>query len=450
MRLWQYGVGFSLALGLGLGLGGGCAAGGTNNPTGTGGSGSGTGGSGSGTGGGLITTSSASSSGAGGAGGFGECAKFHAEGQQAPAAMLIVLDRSASMSTNNKWGTAGQAIIKAVDQDVFDTMSLGLTAFPQGPTEAPGCLLGIYENVYCSYYKANDADFPVPIAPAGTDKSSAPTGVRSQIFTWLNQHSPEVMDPSDSSPIYDALAAAYDAVKKTSIEKRIVALVTDGGFSCTSVSMPTRPGYSDGLCNDWEYPSSVNKLISDARLDATAPVNTFIVGVPGSNTHANDPPFPYAPAPYSMRLALSTYAVSGSPETVDPACDKSAIFSQGAPDPAKPCHIDLSNNANFNPDALADAIATIRGKALGCTYDLPAPPKGETIDPNQVNVVVTIKGTDYTIPKRKDPSDMCATDPCWDYDAQGKVQLIGITCSTVSTTADAKVEIYVGCATVLK
>ncbi|APR81828.1 Hypothetical protein A7982_07177 [Minicystis rosea] len=450
MRLFHFGVGFSLALGMSLGIGAGCAAGGNDNPSGTGGnvstSNTGTGG---GVGGGLITTSSGGGD-AGTPDGFGACAKFNAEAKQAPAAMLIVLDRSASMSTNNKWGVAGQAIIKAIDQDVFDTMSLGFTAFPAGETAAPACLAGIYDKVYCSFYKATDAEFPVPIAPAGTDKSTASTGVRSNIFAWLNQHSPETADMSDSSPIYDALAAAYDAVRATTIEKRIVALVTDGGFSCTSVSSPKRPGYSDGLCEDWEYPSSVNKLISDARVDPTAPVNTFVVGVPGSNSHANDFPFPYAVAPYTMRLALSTYAVSGSPDTVDPTCDKSAIFSQGASDPAKPCHIDLSNNANFNPDALANAIATIRGKALGCAYDLPEPPPGESIDPSQVNVVVTVDGKDYTIPKRKDPNDMCAVDPCWDYDANGKVELIGITCSTVSTSATAKVEIYVGCATILK
>jgi hypothetical protein len=178
-------------------------------------------------------------------------------------------------------------------------------------------------------------------------------------------------------------------------------------------------------------------------------VNTFIVGVPGSNSHGGNQGA-YATAPFSMPLALSTYAVAGSLDTVDPACDKGAVFTQGGADPAKPCHIDLSNGAGFNANALADAIATIRGKALGCSYDLPAPPMGQTIDKGQVNVVVTVNGTDYVIPKRKDPSDMCATDPCWDYDAQGKVQLIGITCSTVSTSANAKVEIYVGCATIIK
>jgi hypothetical protein len=58
-------------------------------------------------------------------------------------------------------------------------------------------------------------------------------------------------------------------------------------------------------------------------------------------------------------------------------------------------------------------------------------------------VVITINGMDYVIPKRQNASDTCDKDPCWDYDAQGKVQLIGVACSTVSTSASAKVQIYV-------
>src|SRR4051812_4629878 len=50
---------------------------------------------------------------------------------QIPAAMLVVLDKSSSMSDVvtggfSKWDTAAQAIVQAIDQDVFDSMSLGL------------------------------------------------------------------------------------------------------------------------------------------------------------------------------------------------------------------------------------------------------------------------------------------------------------------------------------
>jgi hypothetical protein len=435
MRIWRIGLGLVFAA---AAVGGGCSASGTLPPGGAGGTGTVT----SGVGGTGILTSTG---GTGGTGGINACATFHAAGKQDPAAMLIVLDRSASMSTVNKWPTAQTAVVQAIDADVFDTMSLGLTAFPAGPTAAPACLLGLFPQVYCGSYKSDK--IPIPLAPAASDKSSAATGVRHDISNWLFSQMPEISDGSDSSPIYDALSEAYTALKGYNIEKRIAVLITDGGFGCTSVASPSRPGISDGLCPDWEYPSTVNTLIASARVNPSAPINTFVVGVPGSNSHGEQQG-PYATAPYSMLLALSTYAVSGSPDTVDPTCDKSAVFAVGGADPAHPCHINLASGTSFNPTALADAIAVVRGKALGCNFGLPDPPAGESIDKNKVNVVVTVNGQQTVIPRRKDPSDTCASSPCWDYDAQGKVQLVGAGCTTAGQPG-VQVDIYVGCATIV-
>ncbi len=475
MRRSRYGLGLVLALAGGMGLAVGCAAGSSRNivgSTGTGASGAGASGAGaSGTGpsgAGASATGPASTgtlSGGGGMGGspvtdlgvpdgFGACAKFSAAAQQDPAAMLIVLQGSASMTTSGKWTAAGQAIIQAIDNDIFDTMSIGLTSFPNGTTPAPACLHGLYKNVYCSYYTGGTSDpLPVPIAPAGTNKSTAATGVRHDILTWLNSHTPESQDPSNSSPIYDAMNAGYTVLQGTNIAKRMLILITDGGFDCTSVSGdPARlsAAISDGLCPDWESPDEVNALITAARTSATAPVDTFIIGVPGSNTHPNQIQGKWTAAPYWMMLALSTYAVSGSPTTVDPSCDSSAVWTKTGAPPVNPCHIDLSNGANFNAKALSNAIATLRSKELGCTYNLPQPPPGETINMDDVNVVVTANGMQEAIPRRSNPTDMCTTSPCWDYDANGKVVLIGAACSSVSTAADAVVDIYVGCQTVFK
>jgi hypothetical protein len=247
------------------------------------------------------------------------------------------------------------------------------------------------------------------------------------------------------------MKAGYDALKFYPIDKRIMVLITDGGFSCTSVASPARPGYSDTACNDWEYPDSVNSLITAARTDAAKPTFTFVVGVPGSNSNG-EMQGNYATAPYSMQLALSTYAVSGSPDTVDPACDKAAVFNPNGSAPAVPCHIDLSGGGAFNPDTLAGAITKIRGKALGCAYDLPVPPEGEEILLDQVNVQVTIDGTTVDLKKRATPADDCAADGCWDYTAATppQVELLGKTCVDLGNATEAKVDIIVGCETVLK
>jgi hypothetical protein len=470
MRYWRYGLGFSVTVGLGWALVNGCAAGGNTN-TGAATSGTGASGTGGSTGGsagvGLVTSgtttvstgtmpfpvsSSNSSSGTGGAGGalggLDACATFKAQAQQAPAAMLVVLQASASMG-GTKWTAAHDAILSAINDSVFDTMSLGLTAFPVGTTPAPACLEGIYPNVYCSYPgyvpqgSTTPVALPVPIEPAAM--------ARTDITAWLSSHLPETQDPSDSSPVYDAMNYGYQVLQATNIDKRMMILITDGGFDCTSVSNdPTRinAAYSDGLCNDWENPSQVNLMITNARTSATAPVDTFIVGVPGSNSNGAGG----NTAPYDMLLALSTYAVSGSPTTVPAGCDSSAVFSQNGSLSGPPCHIDLSNSANFNAAALGNTIATLRGAELGCVYPVPQPMMGQMADPNKVNVVVTINGTPYVIPKRSSPTDTCLTNsnPCWDYTdtTDTSIELVGITCSTVSTSPSAEVEIYVGCDTI--
>jgi hypothetical protein len=457
MRVWHCGLGFSLSLAVGLGFG--CAAG-SAKPPGTGGAGGGAGTSGGGEGGGFTT-----GPGSGGSGGAASCATFSAAAKQASAAMLFVLDGSASMNQQNKWGTAQLAVVQAIDNNVFDTMSLGLVTFPSSFVDPPKCLCDFYfpgqSTAQCkasfatltgaSGVSCGTSALPqVPIAPAGMSKSNAPSGVRHEMYQYLVKTSP-LSNGDDGSPIYDALQKGYESLKgpAVSADKRIVVLITDGGFSCTSVANPPRPGDTDGACLDWEFPGTVNDLINGARLDATKPINTFVVGVPGSDSNG-EMQGAYSTPMYSMRLALSTYAVNGSPDTVDPACDKNLVFTKNGSAPAKPCHIDLSSGANFNPDALANAIAAIRGKALGCLYTLPDPPPGKTIDLGLVNVVVTVGGVKATIPKRSTPADDCAKDGCWDYTGTQQVQLLGKTCADVSAATDAAVDINVGCATIVK
>lgn len=460
-------IGALLGLGslVGLLLSAGCAAGsGATSDGGSAGSGAAPQGGSGGAGQGGSQGGGAAGPGGSGQGGFEGCAKFTEEATQAPAAMLVALDMSASMSKQNKWGSAQLALVGAVDKDVFDTMSLGLVTFPSSFVDPPQCLcdkicepLGGCDIATCKQFlqlsggeagvSCGVSALPqVAVAPAGKEKSNAGTGVRSQIYQYLTTHQP-LSNIDDGSPVYDAMVAGYNALKFQNIDRRILVVVTDGGFSCTSVT--SRQGYADANgCPDWEYPSAVNDLITQARNDPAKPVFTFVVGVPGSDTTGSDPS---SEAPYHMRLALSTYAVSGSPDTVDPACSKDATFSQSPP-PANfvPCHIDLSGGAAFNPDTLASAIQTIRGKALGCVYDLPPPPAGETIDLDYVNVEVTIDGASAVIPKRKDPSDACKSDGCWDYNVGNQVQLLGKTCDDLSKAQQGKVNISVGCQTIVK
>src|SRR5690606_13892766 len=107
----------------------------------------------------------------------------------------------------------------------------------------------------------------------------------------------------------------------------------------------------------------------------------------------------------------------GAPDYVPADCD-GRMFSESGADPSVPCHFDMTQG-NFSINALSQAISQIRGRALGCTFSLPEPPVGETIDPGEVNVSVTVDGNATSVPRRGDSSDSCETDGCWDYNADG-------------------------------
>jgi len=72
------------------------------------------------------------------------------------------------------------------------------------------------------------------------------------------------------------------------------------------------------------------------------------------------------------------------------------------------------------------------------------------IDPALVNVIATLDGVTTTLPKRSKPDDTCEDQACWDYNAKKQVEILGKGCADISLAADAKVEIQVGCSTILK
>jgi hypothetical protein len=54
------------------------------------------------------------------------------------------------------------------------------------------------------------------------------------------------------------------------------------------------------------------------------------------------------------------------------------------------------------------------------------------------------------VPRRSNPNDQCLNDPCWDYDTNGKIVLIGQECTAVTTATAPKVVVLGGCVTAYK
>ena len=373
---------------------------------------------------------------------WSECAQATYRAEGADAALLVLLDRSSSMLQGQKWFAATHAIVNTLDTDVFDSMHVGLYSAPSGGVQAPACLTGgipIPFEVPCQA-----PPFPqVQLALAGTEKSTAPQGVRSMIMQWLNSNAPAA-DAADASPLYMAVQASLTALRQWPVDgKRILLIVTDGSISCTQFS--NRPGFPDanGCDHDWEHPNNIVQLVADANAGAEG-VETFVVGVPGADTF--DPSAANYP-PYRMRLALSALAYAGAPSFVPATCTGTAFTQHGA-DPAQSCHFDMTQG-NFSAAALGDTIAKIRGDVLGCTFALPeADIAGGAVDRAKVNVELSAGGQSAALGRRSDPADTCPAG-CWDYDDAGQVELIGPACDKLKAAPDGSVNIVVGCSTVI-
>jgi hypothetical protein len=379
------------------------------------------------------------------------CAAEKYTAQSAPASMLFVLDASGTMGqsaggSSTKWANAQQAIVTAMDLPVFDTVSLGLLTYPQpspGGKELAMCpiLMSLGVHVNCEV-----SGLPqVPLTLAGTGTTSTP-GVRMNIYDALVAASPAA-GPGNGNPGYDALMTGITTLQAATTTKRLLFFITDGGASCTSQDTPQRPYYKDGNgCDDWEDPDNIVTMLQTAHDDKTTPINTLVVGVQGADTTGAGP-MKQNP-PYSVRLALSAYALAGSPETVPTGCD--GTYTQAGTDPAVPCHFDLSTTPSFGT-VLSTDIATIRDQLLGCTYTLPKPEAG-TVDMSKINVEVgTGSGKPTEIYRRNSTKDACTTGAgCWDYGPGGEIELIGNACTDVQKSLSAKVEILVGCETIVK
>jgi len=367
---------------------------------------------------------------------FDSCAEATYAGEQEPAAMLVVLDKSSSMAQGGKWTAAAQAIVQALDKDVFDSVHLGLYAAPSAALTGPECIFGLPVSCLAPPFPQID------LTLAGASKSTDPNGVRRGIKDWFSTNSPDT-GLGDASPLYDALVNAIATIQSWPVAgERILFVVTDGSISCGQLS--SRPGFGD--CNecdhDWEHPGNIIGLLQSASV-GPSPVHTFIVGVPGADTNdATGCTYP----PYSMRLALSAMAHAGAPDFTPAGCDGIAFNPNGG-DPAMSCHFDMTQG--FTAQQMADAIAEVRGDVAGCTYQLPEPPNGQSINLSKVNVQLTLDGVTQDLPRRSVPAEPCDTVDCWDYDMSQDIDILGQACEKLKAATEVEVKIIVGCTTIV-
>ena len=103
---------------------------------------------------------------------------------------------------------------------------------------------------------------------------------------------------------------------------------------------------------------------------------------------------------------------------------------------------------------IAAKVADIRTQEIGCSFEVPPPPVGMTIDPGKVNFTYTPGGvgSPELLPRALDLAD-CIGEPGWYFDDNSNPKTIIMcpaSCTTVQNDANAKVDVLFGCASILR
>ncbi|MFO0762748.1 MAG: VWA domain-containing protein [Byssovorax sp.] len=331
-----------------------------------------------------------------------------------PGSVLVVLDKSGSMSGGDgqpdKWAptkTALSTMMSTASQD----LRMGLLPFPAGKFDDSG-IIACAVNPSTPQCKAIFADGgcqdvdPTPAVDVGPLSMT-----QGPINNWLSSH-----EPGGNTPTLYALKTAYGIMSALPTEgQRFTLLITDG------VPTTYTPGQNIG---GFMIPESnvECKDLPDIEAEAkkaaegSPTIKTFVIGSPGSEDAGE---------------FLSQVAINGLTQK-DPNCSAAA----------KDCHYQIGKG-NFQQD-LEDVLKQIAGLVTDCVFAIPM--GTEEVDPTLVNVVLETSGGNVDV-----YFDMSHMDG-WDYTdgSQTKVKLYGPACDKYKSEKGAKVDIILGCKTVTK
>ncbi len=331
------------------------------------------------------------------AGGDDSCGATPFGAEQVPASVLIVLDKSGSMTDvpegfdGDKWSAVKQAVSDALES-VQDDVSFGLHLYPF----PEGCDM------------PSDGAVSVEVGPG---PQTVPTIVQTLDDT----------EPSGGTPTAAALAQAFDYFTagpgKDLDGRKYVLLATDGGPACNEAlsceadecvaNLEGRCPEGFVNCCDPEEggPGAERNCLDDdetlLQVEAlhAAGIDTFVVGIPGSEIFSD---------------SLDQFALAGG-----------QALSEGS----------TSYFAVGDTDALSEVLLSItRDLLTSCELQLESEPP----DLDQLNVEVDGE----LIPQDSDDG--------WDLDTSTEpptVILEGATCARVETEGVSSIRVVYGCPT---
>lgn len=372
--------------------------------------------------------------------------------ERVPGSLLIVFDKSGSMSESSGGGTRWSRSVSAINNaltSMSDEMSAGLLLFPSGSSNC-----GV------------DSTPQVPVGPL--------TETRSMIASVLGSNS-----PGGGTPLYEATRRGYRILDGVSSRgRRGLIVVTDGGESCETEGSAAFLEQVRREHDDNGYLTyAVGLVISNNDLstmaynggtprsptcdpicraqscynDSECPTGTrcrsfsegfstpFPIPEPGECTCNTDADCPGTttcdtvgePCPFPIPEFCSTW-----PAPYDGCVDNGT---------SNCCHYDATS-ADFQREFEA-ALAEIGRRFLAsCVFDLPRGTDPSTFDPALVNVGVTFEGESRTVLRRSSDDSVDS----WNYTSgdHDSIVIQGPICDRLLMSA-ATVEIVLGCPTLL-
>ena len=398
------------------------------------------------------------------------CAAETHSGERIPVDIFVMLDISGSMSDPTaagatKWAAVNSALRAFVESPDSEGLGVGIQYFP---LRAPGVPDQCTSDGQCGAFGPclfNACENAAPaLVPCSTDGDcSASEGPCVELGTCLtsggfciglgSQCSSDLVDlcvPLLSSVCVDANCSidAYGdpAVPIAPLPKNSAALLASLDAQEPDGSTPTGPALAGAVDYAASYAAD-NPTHTVAVVFATDGLPTQCE--PGSIPGIAD----VASTALSAKPSISTYVIGVfGPEDTEAQSNLDDIATAGGTDSA--FIVDTSQDV---ADELTDALNTIRGVALACEFQIPEPKGDDKLDYSRVNVQVrdgSSSSTDlYYVTKA---SDCDSKEGGWYYDADpargGKPKKIVVcpaTCDAFKSSPKARVDISLGCKTIV-
>ncbi|HEV8246566.1 MAG TPA: vWA domain-containing protein, partial [Polyangiaceae bacterium] len=331
------------------------------------------------------------------------------EGEELPAVLQLVVDVSGSMDDpapgadngDSKWDVTRKALRNAIDA-MPDSVSVGVLYYPNrdvsdstDPRPVDRCV-----NV--------DAMIPIDmLGPQGDPQ-------RDQIDQSLDD-----ANTGDLTPTHDAYRYALQEslIPYMTSARKFMLLITDGE--------PTMRLECIGQTGNNVMDQPTQPIIDEIAGAFAQDIRTFLIGSPGSQESSE--------SMTDMRPWLSRAAIEGG--TAPDGC------MENGPDY---CHLDMTQEPDF-AQALTDGLASIVGQVVdSCTFVMPPPPDGQTIDPNLTNLIINWGSGDSSLIL---PDDVGDCTEGWQFNDKGEVVLCSATCDDVKADSGATVQLTFGCST---